>query len=229
MENFDVGVLLSLLLVIGIDLILSGDNAVVIALAVRNLEGSVRRRAILLGVGGAVALRLIFVTIISFLVGVPLIYLVGGLVLIYIAWNLSQEEEGEKDIKAGSGLWSAMRTIIIADAVMSFDNVVALVAASRDANGDPRVWLVAFGIALSIPLVIFGSTILSGLMNRFPIIVYLGAGLLVYLAFEMFFDEPLLQGISHATEGLHLIIAIGAALIFTAFAYFWSRRKAQTA
>lgn len=206
--------------VILIDLVLSGDNAVVIALAVRNLEGKNRRRAILLGVGGAIGLRLLFVFIISLLLDLPVIRLVGGVLLIYIAWNLSQQDDGEADVKAGSGLWAAVWTIVVADVVMSFDNVVALVAASGG-----RVWLVGLGIALTIPLIIFGATILSNLMNRYPIIVYAGAGLLVYLAIELFFDEPLLESVSRATDGLHIVIAIGTALVFTAIAWAVARRR----
>ena len=209
--------------VILIDLILSGDNAVVIALAVRRLGGPVRRRAILLGIAGAVGLRIVFVAIISLLLGVPFLQLVGGLLLVYISWQLVQEEPEDKDVKAASGLWSAIWIITLADAVMSLDNVIALVAVSGG-----NVWLVAIGIALSIPLVIFGSAVLSYLMNRFPILIYLGAGLLVYVAVEMIFQEPVIEGFSRALEGLHTIIEITLTLAFLAVAYLYSRRRAST-
>lgn len=214
-----------------IDLILSGDNAVVIALAVRGLQGNVRRRAIQFGVAAAIGLRVIFVFIVSFLVQLPLLQLVGGLLLIYISWQLVRGEDEEANVKAGSGLWQSVRIIAIADAVMSLDNVIALVAISRNPEGDPRVWLVALGIALTIPIIVYGATILSNLMNRFPIIVYAGAALLVYVAVELMFDDKL--GIAHsvaeATEGYHGIIALGAAVIFTAIAFYFNRRTAKAA
>lgn len=214
-----------------IDLILSGDNAVVIALAVRGLQGNVRRRAIQLGVAAAIVLRIIFVFIVSFLVQLPLLQLVGGLLLIYISWQLVRGEDEEANVKAGSGLWQSVRIIAVADAVMSLDNVIALVAISRNPEGDPRVWLVALGIALTIPIIVYGATILSNLMNRFPIIVYAGAALLVYVAVELMFDDKLgiAQNVAHATEGYHRIIALAAAAIFTAIAVFFNRRTTKTA
>ena len=217
--------------VLFIDLILSGDNAVVIALAVRSLQGNVRRRAIQLGVAAAIGLRVIFVFIVSFLVQLPLLQVVGGLLLIYISWQLVRGEDEEKDVKAGSGLWQSIRIIAVADAVMSLDNVIALVAISRNPEGDPRVWLVALGIALTIPIIIYGATILSNLMNRFPIIVYAGAALLVYVAVELMFDDKLgiAQSVAHATEGYHRIIALAAAAIFTAIAFYFNRSTTKTA
>lgn len=205
-----------------IDLILSGDNAVVIALAVRSLDESVRRRAILIGVAGAVGLRLIFVTIVSFLVSLPFLQIIGGLALLWVAWRLVQEEDEDQDVKAGSGLWNAVGIIMVADVVMSLDNVIALVGVSGGSVG-----LVAFGIALTIPLVIFGASILSYVMNRFPILIYIGAALLVYVAVELMFDDASSIGetISHATEGYHIIIALAAAAVFTAIAYLFTRRK----
>ena len=214
-----------------IDLILSGDNAVVIALAVRSLQGNVRRRAIQLGVAAAIGLRIFFVFIVSFLVQLPLLQLIGGLLLIYISWQLVRGEDEEANVKAGSGLWQSVRIIAIADAVMSLDNVIALVAISRNPEGEPRVWLVGLGIALTIPIIIYGATILSNLMNRFPIIVYAGAALLVYVAVELMFDDKLgiAQAVAESTEGLHQIIAIAAAAIFTAIAFFVNRSTQKTA
>ena len=213
--------------VLFIDLILSGDNAVVIALAVRSLQGNVRRRAIQLGVAAAIGLRIIFVFIVSFLVQLPFLQVVGGLLLIYISWQLVRGEDEEAEVKAGSGLWQSVKIIAVADAVMSLDNVIALVAVSRNPEGDPRVWLVALGIALTIPIIIFGATILSNLMNRFPLLVYVGAALLVYVAVELMFDDKLgaVQSFAHATEGYHAIAALAAAAIFTAIAFFVNRRR----
>lgn len=215
-----------------IDLILSGDNAVVIALAVRNLQGNVRRRAIQLGVAAAIGLRIIFAFLVSFLVQIPFLQVVGGLLLIYISWQLVKPEDKEADVEAGSGLWQSVKIIAIADAVMSLDNVIALVAISRNPEGDPRVWLVALGIVLTIPIIMFGATILSNLMDRFPVIVYAGAALLVYVAVELMFDDRLgvVQSFAEATEGYHRITALASAAIFTVIALFVNRRqKANTA
>lgn len=213
--------------VLVIDLILSGDNAVVIALAVRNLQGNVRRRAIQLGVAAAIGLRIIFALIVSFLVQLPFLQVVGGLLLVYVSWQLVKPEDKEADVKPGSGLWQSVKIIAVADAVMSLDNVIALVAISRNPEGDPRVWLVALGIVLTIPIIIFGATILSDLMSRFPWIVYAGAALLVYVAVELMFDDKLgvVQSFAHATEGYHEITALAAAAIFTVIAFSVNRRQ----
>jgi len=218
--------------VIFIDLVLSGDNAVVIALAVRSLEGNVRRRAIQLGVGAAIGLRVIFVFIVAWLVQWPFLQLIGGVLLIYISWQLVRGDDGEANVKAGTGLWQSVRIIAVADAVMSLDNVIALVAISRSPDGDPRVWLVALGILLTIPIIVYGATILSNLMNRFPILVYAGAALLVYVAVELMFDDKfsLAVNVAEATEGYHRLIALGAAIIFTIIAFVISRlQNAKTA
>jgi len=229
-DFFTLEVLGAFIGVLLIDLVLSGDNAVVIALAVRSLEGDVRRRAIQFGVAAAIGLRIIFVFIVAFLVTLPFLQLIGGLLLIYISWQLVRQEDEEANVKAGSGLWQSVRIIAIADAVMSLDNVIALVAISRDSAGEPRVWLVALGIALTIPIIVYGATILSNLMNRFPIIVYAGAALLVYVAVELMFDDRLglVQTVSEATEGYHRIIALAAAAIFTAIALLVARRGSKT-
>ncbi len=225
-DIFSLELLGAFLGVLLIDLILSGDNAVVIALAVRNLQGNVRRRAIQLGVAAAIGLRIIFALIVSFLVQIPLLQVVGGLLLIYISWELVKPEDKEADVEAGSGLWQSVKIIAIADAVMSLDNVIALVAISRNPEGEPRVWLVALGILLTIPIIMFGATILSNLMDRFPVIVYAGAALLVYVAVELMFADRLgvVQSFAHATEGYHKITALAAAVIFTVIAFFYNRR-----
>ncbi len=225
---FSLEVLGAFLAVLLIDLILSGDNAVVIALAVRNLQGNVRRRAIQLGVAAAIGLRIIFAFLVSFLVQLPSLQVTGGLLLVYAAWQLVRPEAEEANVKAGSGLWQSVKIIAMADAVMSLDNVIALVAISRNPEGDPRVWLVALGIVLTIPIIIFGATILSDLMSRYPVLVYAGAALLVYVAVELMFDDKLgvVQSFAHTTKGYHRIAASALAAIFTVIAFFVNRRQA---
>src|ERR671916_2697802 len=170
---------LALIKVLTVNLILSGDNAVVIAMAARRLQGSQRRQAMIWGAAGAVILRLIFAAIISYLLEIPFLQVAGGLLLLWIAWKLvheeHDEEEGEEKVQAGASAWEAIRIIILADAVMSLDNVIALVSA---ANGN--FTLLIIGLATTIPLVIYGAALLTSLLDRFPILVYLGAGLLVY-------------------------------------------------
>lgn len=209
--------------ILAIDLILSGDNAVVIALAVRNLEGKTRRRAIILGTFGAVALRLAFAAVVTFLLQIPFLQVAGGLLLLWIAWRLVADNQsgGHDNVTAGGSVWQAVRIIIVADVVMSLDNVVALVGVSGG-----NLWLLLFGIALTIPLIIYGSQLLSGLMNRFGWIVYAGAGVLVFVAVEMVFKDRVISGFTGET--LHLLerpIALVAALAFVAAVWVWTRSR----
>ena len=214
--------------VLVVNLILSGDNAVVIAMAARSLEGANRRRAIVWGAAGAVILRLLFAAVITFLIQIPFLQVVGGLLLIWIAWKLIHDSEPEDDkIEAGQSAWDAIRIIIVADAVMSLDNVIALVAAAR-IDGQVSTSLIVIGLATTIPLVVFGAALLTSLLNRFPFLVYLGAGLLVYLAVEMFFSDVFLHHYLEPLASIEWIIGVGAALVFTAAAWLWSRRTSGT-
>ena len=187
---------LSLLQIVWIDLLLSGDNAVVIALACRSLPPSQRRWGILLGAGAAVALRIVFALAISYLLGIPFLKIAGGLLLLWIAVKLVlTEEEGAHDIAAPDSLWKAVRTIAIADAVMSLDNVVAIAAASR---GHPELFI--FGLLLTIPLIVAGSQLVLALLQRLPALVWAGAALLGFIAGEMLVSDvisiELLRGLN---------------------------------
>ena len=183
-----------------IDLTLAGDNALVIALAVRTLPKRQQFWGRIWGTLGAVLLRLLFITIITHLFRIPLIQALGGLVLVWIALKLIRQETGsEGHVRQGTTLWEAVRIIIIADVVMSLDNVLAVAAA---AHGD--IFLVIFGIALSIPIVIWGSGILARLMNRYGWIVWLGGGILGYVAGEMVLKDP----VAHKWLGAELVDAI---------------------
>jgi len=212
-----------------VNLILSGDNAVVIAMAARTLEGANRRRAIVLGAAGAVVLRLIFAGIITLLLEVPLLQVAGGLLLVWIAWGLVNDdgEDDEDKVKAGSSIWHAVRIIIVADAVMSLDNVIALVQAAR-IGGEVEFGLLTIGLVTTIPLVIFGAALLTSLLNRFPILVYAGAGLLIYLAVEMLFQDEFLHPYLEHFQSIEWIIGITAAIIFMLVAWLWTRRSSQT-
>ena len=212
-----------------VNLILSGDNAVVIAMAARTLEGANRKKAIVLGAAGAVVLRLVFAGIITLLLEVPLLQVVGGLLLVWIAWGLVHEDDGDdgEKVKAGSNIWQAVRIIIVADAVMSLDNVIALVQAAR-IGGEVDFTLLVIGLATTVPLVIFGAALLTSLLNRFPILVYVGAGLLVYLAVEMLFADKVLHPYLEHYESFEWVIGIAAAGIFVAVAWLWTRRSSPT-
>lgn len=211
--------------VLAIDLILSGDNAVVIALAVRQLQGRTRKQAIFWGAMGAVGLRLVFAAVITYLLMIPLLQAIAALLLVWIAWKLlfespGGESEEEGDVKAGGNVWEAIRIIIVADVVMSLDNVVALVGVSGG-----NLWLLVFGLLLTIPLIIWGSTILSSLMDRFPWLVYIGSGILIYVAVEMFLkDRTLEEYIGGAVHGIEWAIGISLTAVFLLVAYLYSRR-----
>ena len=211
--------------VLGVDLLLAGDNAVVIAMAARNLEGSNRRKAIILGAGGAVVLRLIFAAIITYLLLIPFLQAAGGLLLLWIAWKLVNEDPNEVEkVQAGESTWEAVKIIILADVVMSLDNVIALVGVSGG-----NLLLLAAGIALTIPLVIFGSALLTSLLSRFPILVYAGAGLLVYIAVEMLFQDVFLHDYLEPLANIEWLIGVGTAAVFTAIAWLWMRRTRKAA
>ncbi|TJY40939.1 TerC family protein [Cohnella pontilimi] len=176
----DIDWLLGLLKIILLNIVLSGDNAVVIAMACRNLKPEQQKRAIFWGTFGAVIFRVVLTFVAVYLLRIPLIEAIGGLLLLYIAVKLLSTEEEEGKETAGFTMGQAIRTIVIADVVMSLDNVVAVAAA---ANGD---WLlIGLGLAISIPLIVWCSQLLTSLMKRFPIIVWLGAGLLGYTAGEL--------------------------------------------
>ncbi|QCI65433.1 TerC family protein [Phreatobacter stygius] len=183
-SNFWIG----LLQIIWIDLLLSGDNAVVIALACRGLPEKQRKIGIILGAGAAVGLRILFALIITYLLAIPLLKLVGGLLLLWVAVKLASDdgEEAHSELEETDNLWKAVKTVAIADAVMSLDNVLAIAAASHG-----NVWLFIFGLALTIPLIVAGSGMVLALIERFPIFVWAGAALLGWIAGDMVVNDPL--------------------------------------
>lgn len=168
-----------------IDLLLSGDNAVVIALACRSLPQNQRKLGILLGAGTAVGLRILFALLIASLLVIPFLKVVGALLLLWIAVKLVVGDDDVHEVEASTNLWRAVRTVAIADAVMSLDNVIAIVGASHGNNA-----LFIFGLLLSIPLIIYGSQMLMAVIHRFPIIVWAGAALLGWIAGEMLLSDP---------------------------------------
>jgi YjbE family integral membrane protein len=176
-----------LLEIIGINILLSGDNAVVIALASRSLPEAQRRMAIIGGSAAAVVLRIIFCLVITSLLQIPYLKVVGGLLLLYIGVKLviAEEQADENGIAAKSNVAGAIRTILIADAVMSLDNVVAIAAAAQGS-----ILLITLGLVISVPLIVFGSQLVLVLLNRFQILVVLGGGLLGWIAGGIILDDP---------------------------------------
>src|SRR5215210_2866099 len=179
--------LLKILQIVWVNIILSGDNAVVIALACRGLPDNRKRVGMVAGAGVAVGLRIVFTLLVASLLSTPFLKIIGSLLLFWIAVKLlvEDEEDAEGKIQASERLWHAIRTIAIADAVMSLDNVLAIAAVAKDS------WfLLILGLAISIPLVIVGATLIMALIERFPIFVWLGAGLLGWVAGEMLISDP---------------------------------------
>lgn len=174
----------ALVTIIFIDLILAGDNAIVIGMAARNLPKHQQKAAILWGTAGAVAIRITATALVVYLLKVPWLQLAGGLLLIWIAYKLLVQEEGGHEIKAGNTLMQSIWTIIIADAAMGLDNVIAIAGAAQG-----ELVLVVLGLLISIPIVVWGSTLFIGLINRFPWIIYLGGGVLAYTAAKMITNE----------------------------------------
>ncbi len=193
----------SVLGIIVIDLVLSGDNAVVIGMAARSLPPNQRRRAIIFGGGAAVALRILFTAIAALLLEIPLLHFMGGILLVYITFKLLRSGTGEENVREGHNMLDAIRVIVLADVVMSLDNMLAVGA---QAHGDLRLLL--FGLALSIPLLLAGSDIVATLMGRFPWLVWVGATILVWTAGQMMVEDPLMHP--------YFAILPNAAMVFPA-------------
>ncbi len=209
-----------------IDLTLAGDNALVIALAVRSLPRRQQLWGRLLGTLGAVALRLIFIAVASAALRIPFVQLIGGLLLVWIAVKLVRGEPGaEHDLRGGTSLANAVWVILVADAVMSLDNVLGVAAA---ADGDFR--LIVFGITLSLPLVVWGSGLLARLMTRLPWIIRLGGAVLGYVAGEMVVEDQALRSrLGDAAEALEPVVPIALALAMAGLGWWFAQKPDRVA
>ncbi|EZP78648.1 integral membrane protein [Parageobacillus genomosp. 1] len=179
--------LTALLSIVIIDLVLAGDNAIVIGLAARNLPKHQQKKAVIWGTVGAVVIRALATLFVVWLLKVPGLLLIGGILLVWIAYKLLVEEKGH-DVEAGGSLWEAIRTIIIADALMGLDNVLAVAGAAHGS-----FLLVILGLLISVPIMVWGSTLILKWIERFPIIITIGAGVLAWTASKMIVDEPFLD------------------------------------
>jgi YjbE family integral membrane protein len=185
----DPGFVVSVLRIIWINIILSGDNAVVIALACRTLAPRQRMIGVVLGAVAAVVLRIMFTVLVQQLFGIPWLKLAGGLVLFWIAVKLLLAEPAhEENVRSGANVWEAVRIVAIADIVMSLDNVLAIAAAAGNQTS-----LIVFGLSFSIPLVVFGAPVLMWMMDRIPLLVWAGSALLGWVAAELIATEPVLE------------------------------------
>ena len=214
-----------LLKIVWINIILSGDNAVVIALAARSLPVHQQKQAIFWGSGAAVVLRVVLTLIAVKLLALPYLQIIGGLLLLWIGVQLLGDEDDEEgQSQASGGLMAAVRTILLADLVMSLDNVIAVAAAAK---GD--MVLLVLGLLISIPLVIFGSTLMIKLMERFPIIVILGAALIGWVAGETILGDRALEAVVEANDWLHYAGPLAGAAFVIVVGKFLQNRPGPSA
>jgi len=211
--------------IILINIVLSGDNAVVIALASRSLPPQQQKQAILFGSVGAIVLRVVLTFFAVYLLTLPYLKLIGAALLLWIGIGLLKSDEGEENLEGHSSLGAAIKTIVVADLVMSLDNVVGVAAAAKG-----NVPLLVFGLVISIPLIIFGSSIILKLMGRFPVIITLGAALLGWVAGEMAMGDPAIAGWSASQHALHTLVpALGAVGVVVIGKWLMSRRAPEAA
>ncbi|WP_096155128.1 MULTISPECIES: TerC family protein [Bacillus] len=178
----------SILIIIGIDIVLGGDNAILIAMACRNLPDKHRNKAIIIGTLLAVVCRVLLTVVAVYLLSIPFLQFVGGVLLIYIAIGLIKKQSDSVEIRGSTSLLAAIKTVVIADIIMGVDNVMAVAGA---AHGQFK--LVVIGLLFSIPIIVWGSKIILYLMERYPIIVYIGAAILAFTAGKMMMNEPMIQ------------------------------------
>ncbi|WP_031405522.1 TerC family protein [Geobacillus vulcani] len=201
----------ALLSIVIIDLLLAGDNAIVIGLAARNLPKHQQKKAVVWGTVGAVVIRALATIFVVWLLKIPGLLLVGGVLLVWIAYKLLIEGKSHDDVEAGGSLWEAIRTIIIADALMGLDNVLAVAGAAHGS-----FLLVVLGLLISVPIMVWGSTLILKWIERFPIIITIGAGVLAWTAAKMIVDEPFLKAyfanpvVKYGFELLVVVVVIAA-------------------
>jgi YjbE family integral membrane protein len=207
-----------------INIVLSGDNAVVIALACRSLPPHQQKKAIVFGSVGAIVLRVVLTFFAVMLLDLPYLKLIGAAALLWIGVGLLKSDDGDENLEGHSNLAAAIKTIVVADLVMSLDNVIGVAAAAKG-----NVVLLVVGLVISIPLIIFGSAILLRIMGRFPIIITLGAGLLGWVAGEMAMSDPAISVWSAQQHTLHMLAPAAGALAVVALGKWLTSRAAAAA
>ncbi|WP_411501981.1 TerC family protein [Brevibacillus centrosporus] len=214
---FDSAFVSSLLIIITINIVLSGDNAVVIAIACRKLAPQQRKRAILWGTFLAVIVRVIATVLAVYLLKIPFLYLVGGAVLLWISYNLLREEDEDSQIESSEDIVQAVKTIVVADVMMGLDNVLAIAGA---ANGN--IVLIVLGLIISVPLMVFGSQLILKAMERFNWLVYLGSAVLAWAAANMITNEEIIADWLSQYRGLEAVIKI-VLVALVLFLGYWQR------
>ena len=214
---------IALFQIIMINIVLSGDNAVVIALASRSLPPAQQKKAIIFGSVGAIVLRIVLTFFAIMLLTLPYLKLVGAVLLLWIGVGLLKGDDDETDLKGHSNLAAAIKTIIVADLVMSLDNVIGVAAAAKG-----NIPLLVIGLVISIPLIIYGSTLILKLMGRFPVIITIGAGLLGWVAGEMAVSDPAVTAWMANHSTIHMLAPpLGALLVVLTGKWLLSRTTAQ--
>jgi YjbE family integral membrane protein len=227
MEIFSTPFLMALLTIIVIDLVLAGDNALVIGLAARNVPQHLQKRVIVWGTAGAIAIRIVFTLGIVWLLKIPGLLLVGGLLLLPVAYKLMNPSEQAHDGHgaASSSFWGAIKTIVVADALMGVDNVLGVAGAAQG-----NFLLVVLGLLISVPIMVWGSTLVLKLVDKYPSVITVGAGVLIWTAVQMILDEKLLAAYLPAHTWFdELSGAVLTAAILGAFLYQQSRKKTALA
>lgn len=221
--SFDFGVLLFILKIIFIDIILGGDNAVVIAMACRRLPERQRNKAIFIGTGLAVIVRICLTAMVVSLLNIPFLLLAGGIFLVIIAIRLITNREERYKVKAGASLFAAVRTIVFADVVMGLDNMLAVAGASKG-----HIGYIAVGLVVSVPIIVWGSKLILIAMERMPFLIYGGGAVLLYTASEMIMGEPGLQRLfsvnTHLTHLFPLLLIVTVIVFSWIFNFFSSDR-----
>lgn len=213
--------LLGLLNIMVINLVLSGDNAVVIAMASMNLPEKQRKKAVTWGTAGAIILRVILTIVAVYLLKIPLIQAIGGLLLAWIAVQLLMpEDHGGDDLEGSADFWKALRTIIWADFLMSLDNVLAVAGAAQG-----NFTLLILGLVTSIPIIMLGSTLLAKLMQRYPVLVYVGSGILAWTAGEMITKDQIVAPYIHNLHLPEILVPVVLTLVVLVVGYFLRQRK----
>jgi YjbE family integral membrane protein len=226
--------------IIMIDILLGGDNAVVIALACRKLPPAQRAQGIIWGTAGAIGLRVVLIFFALTLLAIPYLKLVGAVLLVWIGVKLlAPEEEGDHEVQASDKLWAAIKTVIVADLVMSVDNVIAIAGAAESAGGDSKMPLVVFGLLVSIPIIVWGSQLVIKLMDRFPMVITVGGMLLGWIAGTMAVTDPAVvgympteqdaKGVSQVLDTVRYGAGVAGALLVWALGQWVLRRRAAAA
>jgi len=220
MDAIDIQFVSSLLNIIMIDIVLGGDNAILIALATRKLPKGQRKKAIFWGVFGAIGIRALLTTIAVYVLEIPFVHLIGGLLLVMIAYKLLTEEDNSQSIQSGNSTMQAVKTIIVADLLMGIDNVLAVAGA---AHGHPL--LVVMGLLISVPIIVWGSNVILHFIERFPIITFIGAAIIAWTAGTMIVEDKFIyENLIVLLPELKLIIPITIIFIVVGLGFLKKRR-----